>query len=297
VSNQTNRKSRVGAVLVTFHPDDLVINNIAAVASQVEQLVVVDNQSDPAFWQRLAEQQPNLEFQRVSNPKNLGIAEAFNIGARVLLAANCDFVMTFDQDSALPDGYVTQLLAAFEQAQQQFGKIGVFGTYFQDKNSGLVFPNHFVAKSDFVIVESTISSGNLIPASTFAQIGFFREDFFIDAVDTEYHLRANSAGLPLVLTRKIILPHCLGEQLVARILWFYVPITSHNHIRRYYIARNRVLTYKLYAQKYPSWFRLELRMFLGDFLTMLFYEKDKIRKLQYTIKGIRDGLQGKTGAL
>ena len=38
-------------------------------------------------------------------------------------------------------------------------------------------------------------------------------------------------------------------------------------------------------------------MFLGDFLTMIFYEPDRIRKLKYTIKGIVDGIRGQFGTL
>jgi rhamnosyltransferase len=288
---------RIGAVLVTYHPDNAVFENIVKLAEQVNEVVIVDNGSPQEFWERFTKQYPEIKFTKITNSKNLGIATAFNLGARALLASNCDFVMTFDQDSTLPPDYVKQVLEAYFEAKTVFGQIGVFGTYYRDENSGIVFPNHFKANSDFVVVESTISSGNLIPAETFLKIGFFRDDFFIDAVDTEFHLRAHKAGLPLVLTRKLVLPHALGKQSMARLLWIDFPLTSHNYIRRYYMARNRTLTYQLYAKHYPSWFRLELRMFLGDFLTMLIYEKDKFRKLQYTFKGIFDGIQGKTGEL
>lgn len=288
---------KIGAVMVTYHPDDAVFGNIVKLAEQVSDLVIVDNGSSQKFWQQFSEQYPEVKFRKITNPKNLGIATAFNLGARALLASNCDFVMTFDQDSTLPPDYVKQLLEAYFEARKIFGVVGIFGSYYRDENSGIVFPNHFKASSDFMIVESTISSGNLIPSVTFLKIGFFRDDFFIDAVDTEFHLRAHKAGLPLVLTRKLVLPHCLGKQSMARVLWIEFPLTSHNYIRRYYMARNRTLTYQMYAKHYPSWFRLELRMFLGDFLTMFIYEKDKIRKLQYTFKGIFDGIQGKTGEL
>ncbi len=294
---QNRTDLRIGAVMVTYHPDSAVFENIVKLAEQVSELVIVDNGSDQDFWERLAEQYPDIKFSKITNPKNLGIATAFNLGARALLASKCDFVMTFDQDSTLPANYVDQMLEMYFEAKKVFGEIGVFGTYYRDENSGIVFPNHFKSNSDFVMLESTISSGNLIPAATFLKIGFFRDDFFIDAVDTEFHLRAHNAGLPLVLTRKLVLPHCLGKQSMARVLWIDFPLTSHNHIRRYYMARNRTLTYQMYAKQYPSWFRLELRMFLGDFLTMIIYEKDKFRKLKYTFKGIFDGIQGKTGEL
>jgi rhamnosyltransferase len=299
VNDHTQNKTdlRIGAVLVTYQPDNAVFENIVKLTEQVNELVVVDNGSPQDFWERLAGQYPDVKFTKIINPKNLGIATAFNLGARALLASNCDFIMTFDQDSTLPPDYVKQVLEAYFEAKTVYGQIGVFGTYYRDENSGIVFPNHFKATSDFVIIESTISSGNLIPAATFLKIGFFRDDFFIDAVDTEFHLRAHKAGLPLVLTRKLVLPHALGKQSMARLLWIDFPLTSHNHIRRYYMARNRTLTYQMYAKHYPSWFRLELRMFLGDFLTMLIYEKDKLRKLQYTFKGIFDGIQGITGEL
>lgn len=288
---------RVGAVLVTYHPEDEVMENISRLAAQADELVVVDNGSSETFWIRLREQFPDLQFRLISNPKNLGIATAFNLGARALLESGCDFVMTFDQDSVLPPGYVAALLEGFYAAKAIFGQVGVFASYYRDENSGLLFPNHFQATSDYVIADSTISSGNLIPAETFLKIGFFRDDFFIDAVDTEYHLRASDAGLPLILTPNVVLPHRIGNQRLTRLLWLEIPLTSHNYIRRYYMARNRVHTYKLFAARHPSWFRLELRMFLGDFLTMIFFEQDRLRKLKFTLKGISDGIKGRFGAL
>lgn len=288
---------RIGAVLVTYHPDSAVFGNILKLSEQVNELIIVDNGSPEDFWKQLGERYPEVKFRKITNPKNLGIATAFNLGARALLETGCDFVMTFDQDSTLPPDYVKQLLEAYFEARKIFGEIGIFGTYFRDENSGIVFPNHFKASSDFVIAASTISSGNLIPAQTFSKIGFFRDDFFIDAVDTEFHLRAHDAGIPLVLTRKIVLPHCIGQQKIARLFGIEFPLTSHNYIRRYYMARNKTLNYKKFAFAHSAWFRSEIRMFLGDFLTMIFYEKDKLRKLQYTFKGIFDGIQGKTGEL
>lgn len=294
---QNEAELRIGAVMVTYRPDNAVFENIVKLAEQVDELMIVDNGSLEDFWERLAEQYPDVKFGKITNPKNLGIATAFNLGARALLAFNCDFVMTFDQDSTLPPEYVKQVLEAYLEAKIIFGEIGIFATYYRDENSGIVFPNHFKASSDFVIAESTISSGNLIPVQTFLTIGFFRDDFFIDAVDTEFHLRAHDAGLPLVLTRKIVLPHYIGQQKITRLFGIEFPLTSHNYIRRYYMARNKTLNYKKFAITHSAWFRSELRMFLGDFLTMLIYEKDKFRKLRYTFKGIFDGIQGKTGEL
>jgi rhamnosyltransferase len=299
VSNRTQNETniRIGAVLVTYHPDNAVFENIVKLAEQVDELVIVDNGSPQEFWENFAKQYPQVKFGKITNPKNLGIATAFNLGARALLASKCNFVMTFDQDSVLPPDYVKQVLEAYFEAKMLFGQIGIFATYYRDENSGIVFPNHFKATGDFVIAESTISSGNLIPAATFLKIGFFRDDFFIDAVDTEFHLRAHDAGLPLVLTRKIVLSHYIGQQKITRLFGIEFPLTSHNYIRRYYMARNKTLNYKKFAITHSAWFRSELRMFLGDFLTMLIYEKDKLRKLHYTFKGIFDGIQGKTGEL
>jgi rhamnosyltransferase len=92
---QNETDLRIGAVLVTYHPDDVVFENIVKLAEQVNELVIVDNGSPEDFWKQFGEQYPDVKFGKIMNPKNLGIATAFNLGARALLALNCDFVMTF----------------------------------------------------------------------------------------------------------------------------------------------------------------------------------------------------------
>lgn len=42
-----------------------------------------------------------------------------------------------------------------------------------------------------------ISSGSLIKSNIFDQTGFFKEDFLIDHVDTEWYLRAKVKGFKI----------------------------------------------------------------------------------------------------
>src|ERR1700749_3536510 len=72
----------VCAVMVTYHPDDGVLDNLAAIRPQVKGLVVVDKGSskdDRNRW-RLAARE--MGFTLVENGDNLGIAAALNIGVR-----------------------------------------------------------------------------------------------------------------------------------------------------------------------------------------------------------------------
>ena len=95
MQNGTNLK--IGAVMVTYHPDSAVFGNILKLAEQVNELIIVDNGSPEDFWMQLGEKYPEVKFKKITNPKNLGIATAFNLGARALLDSGFDFVMTFDQ--------------------------------------------------------------------------------------------------------------------------------------------------------------------------------------------------------
>jgi rhamnosyltransferase len=298
VDDKTNNRSssRVGAVLVTYNPDDDAIQNIARLAEQVDQLVVVDNGSSDAFWVRLAAQQPQARFRRITNPENLGIATAFNLGARALLEAGCDFVMTFDQDSRIADDYVSQMLETFRNAQRELGNVAVLAPRWRDPQSGRLF-SEGVDGLEVLEVRDVISSGCLIAAHAFSQVGFFADDYFIDGVDIEFCLRCRQHGLKIVLAVNREISHSLGQQMELKVLGASVVIFMHSHIRKYYMARNRIANYRKYAAREHNWFWSDVLMFIREVFHIILYENDKGRKLCFTLLGVWDGFRGKMGRI
>ena len=288
--------SRIGAVLVTYNPDNDSIQNIARLAGQVDQLIVVDNGSPAEFWDQLEAQQPQARFRRITNPENLGIATAFNIGARALLESGCNFVMTFDQDSGIQPDYVSRMLDIFQDAQREFSNVAVLAPRWRDPSSGRLFPE-IKAQSGTLEIRDAISSGCLIPACTFSQVGFFADDYFIDGVDIEFCLRCRQHGLKIVLAANQEIDHSLGQQMEFKVFGASVVIFTHSHIRKYYMARNRISSYRKFFAQERGWVWSDVLIFAREIFHVILYENDKGRKLRFTLLGIRDGLRGKMGKI
>jgi rhamnosyltransferase len=286
---------RIGAVVVTFQPELDVLENIRVLISQVDALVVVDNGSSPDFHANLEPFLNRTGFALMVNSENLGIGQAFNAGMKHLISQGCDFVLTFDQDSHVPEGFVDAMRNAFTQAQTQFGDMGILAPHWHDRHSGITYPNIGPGRFEMLPILTTISSGNLIPVSTFSRIGFLEEPYFIDGVDIEYHLRCLQHGLRVIQTPTAVLEHSLGRQSTRRVLGITIIETVHNHLRRYYIARNRIQNYRRYFRLVPRFVLSDLLNFIGDILSIALFDTDRSRKLRFTWLGILDGLRSKMG--
>ena len=60
-----------------------------------------------------------------------------------------------------------------------------------------------------------------------------REDFFIDALDIEWCLRAKSLGYEVAMTNKAMMKHSIGEEANNK-------IEGHSPFREFYICRNSI---------------------------------------------------------
>jgi len=95
----------VCAVIVTYHPNAGMLENLPQVLAQVQGLVVIDNGSSVEELGPLREKKQSLGFHLIENSENLGIAEALNQGARWAHSQGYSWVILFDQDSGITDGF------------------------------------------------------------------------------------------------------------------------------------------------------------------------------------------------
>jgi rhamnosyltransferase len=286
---------RVGAVVVLYNPESDVLENLRILVAQVDALVIVDNGSSQEF-RELLEPMLNTQVELIRHSENLGIATGFNTGVRRLIELGCGFSLTFDQDSQIENGFVQNMLLALADARQKYKEVLILAPHWKDVNSGIRFPNTWARNLVFRQVRETISSGNLIDNAVFSRIGFFEDGYFIDGVDIEFHLRCKEAGFPVVQTSRALLFHSLGVQNFRKFLFIPFIVTFHSHIRKYYIARNRVQNYKRYAPKFPFWFLADVPVFLNEIVIIVLYDRTDVwKKLRFTWLGVRDGLQNNMG--
>jgi rhamnosyltransferase len=285
-------KNGVCAVIVSFRPRIEDVGNLARVRPQVEHLVVVDNGSPEEQLRLLRTASGELDFVLIENGQNLGIAAALNVGVKWAQANGAGWVALFDQDSAVTDGFIAQMLADFEYFAQQRNILLLVPRY-MDPESGV----ERVCPMDedggpFV----TITSGSLLPMSAFEKCGYFKEELFIYTVDDEYSLRLRSRGYSIGLSPHAVLLHTSGIPSYFRIFGRQLfQTTNYRPGVRYYISRNRVWMAQMYGTQYPRWVRGAFRSSFIDLCKLTIAEDFRWAKVKMVFLGFRDGMLGRMG--
>ncbi len=152
-----------------------------------------------------------------------------------------------------------------------------------------------VGKTDeFLEQKTVITSGSLIDIRLAIAIGGFREDYFIDQVDHEFCLRARRNGNKVVISRKVVMNHSVGNAGGVRLPFLGV-MPNHPPLRKYYIARNSTVTILSYWRNDPQWCLRRMTRLLLGFGFMSVMEKQRLRKIHAFMFGILDGLRKRMG--
>jgi rhamnosyltransferase len=276
-------------VFVTYNPRPAFVENILAVAAQVGYVVVVDNGSSGETEQYLRELETRPDCKVIRNHQNLGIAAALNLGVKFATEAGFDWVCTFDQDSRVCEEFFSKTLAAYQHAPHP-EKIAIITPLYVDRETGI---NLRLRRGRGGEILTTLTSGSMMPSSVIRKLGLFDETLYIDAVDTEFCLRARQSGL-LILQSPAVLLHSLGRTTYHRVFGIRFGTTNHSPGRHYYITRNRMRLLARYVADWP-WVWREIRGMLFDDAKIILVENNKWRKFRCMAAGAADALTGKFG--
>ncbi len=292
----------IAAVVVSHDPPRAFTENIAAVLPHVQFAVIVDNGSSAETQAMLASLAANNsdKLDVILNRDNRGLAAAQNQGIAHVLKRNAEWTLLLDDDS-LPAPEMTQQLqqAYLDHAAKE--RIALLSPAIRDTNTGRVaryvlprFGPFFARKSfgEQKILEpfAVIASGSLIKTSVLREMGTFREEFFIDYVDTEFCLRLISRGWKIVAVRQAILNHQLGAKTAHRFLCFTLIASNHSPERRFTIYRNRVAVWKRYLFRTPGYICYDVLAAFWDLFRILLLEQRKTEKLGAALKGLAIGI-------
>jgi rhamnosyltransferase len=287
------------AVISCYRPGREFARNVGLAASQTDEVIIVDDGSGPTWTSVLDELDSRPDTTVLRHAENSGIARTLNDGVDVAIARGASHVLFLDQDSALPDGFVTSLHSLLRDASSAGLAVGVVAPWkvndHESRKPGAVVQG-------FQLREEPIQSGQLMPVETWRLIGRFREDFFIDAVDTEYFLRLQDAGLVAVFDRALNLPHSLGAAVEASVLGRTVrvggrplPIRVHPPLRTYYIYRNGVVLARERLRTNPRFVGRWLVGMVKRSILSIGLGPGKLQQLRATFLGTIDGLVRRSG--
>ncbi|HEY5222171.1 MAG TPA: glycosyltransferase [Microbacteriaceae bacterium] len=291
--------SRVIAVVPTFHPGDETLARLSVLSEQVDHVIVVDDGSSPTADATLSVIE-SAGHELVRHADNRGIAAALNTGIRLALTQRADYVLTIDQDSLLPHGYVTACLDVFHGAASAT-RLGIVTV---DSINGYPSIPPRRSPEGYGLVNEAIQSGFLMTAECLTECGLFDEQLFIDCVDTEFCLRIGEHGFRIAIAAGTNLEHELGEQVQFRP--FGVPrrrdgvietYEYHGPYRRYFIVRNNVDLWLRYARKRPRWVVSAVRRELTPSFKTIVSGPQRLRQLTATLAGGIDGLARRRGPM
>lgn len=283
----------VGAVVAAFRPGPELPTAVEGVIGQVEVVVVVVDEHPVSEATRAA-----LEACRaagayvVEHGANRGIGAALNTGVADVLARRplTSDVLTLDQDSAVPPGYVAALLAAGSAAEAAGVRVGMVAP--DAVGSILRLPTR--RRGPVVIGGEPIQSGLLVPVPVLQLLRGFDESLFIDGVDTDFWLRARDAGLHCVLAPGTRLEHRLGQAITLG-AGHETPLVVASTFRYYYQWRNLVALLRRHLRRHPVYSLRAMLRAVRHLAIVTVLTPERAARLRQAYAGLRAGLRGDVG--
>lgn len=223
--------SKILASIITYHPLlERLRQNIAAIYTQVDHILIIDNASTNiedirAYWGQ------DERITLVSNTKNQGIAYTLNQAAQFASSHHYDWLLTLDQDSICPDNLIKNY-----KRHLHLSNIGIISCRVIDERIGEL--PHLPVSDSHQIVTDCITSASLLRISAWQATEGFCNEMFIDAVDFDFCYTLRKAGYFVLRDNETFLQHQLGNSSRRHLLDKTYYLLNHSPTRNYYIIRN-----------------------------------------------------------
>ena len=283
--------SEVCAIVVSYNPDSGFDERLSLMLAQFPEIFIIDNASSTGVDGLAAGKTTTGKIHFIRNTENLGIGKALNIGVSMAIRSGYSWAVTFDQDTRISDNLLTSLVRISKALGQRDILVGA---NYQDVYKGGDQKESLVSSDCDGVIEKTtlITSGMLVPLHFAKQIGGFREDYFIDSVDHEFCLRASRHGARVVLTKRALMEHSIGEK--GGVIRFSRRLSSHHSpSRKYFISRNALLTVKEHGLRHPIWALRQVVRILAEAVGIAVFERNRKEKLLALFRGLTEALVSK----
>ena len=273
---------KVLGIVVLYYPDKFINKNIASYINGIDKLII---------WQNTPNN-PDIEFAKEFRSdkivyagvgENVGIGKALNYAIDYGIKHGYTHLMTMDQDSCFAndqfDQYIKLVMANTDKAVVSFSS----NTNLCDKSV-----------ETFSYIDIAITSGTIYKTAIFSKIGKFREDLFIDGIDTEFCFRIKDNGYKMVRHNHTYMDHKLGNVTSHPFLWGKLLSPNYSAQRTYYLTRNSLLIKRMYPKHHLSEGHFKTILFWRP-LCIAFVEKDKLKKTKAFIIGLFHALINKKG--
>lgn len=295
--------NKIVAVVISYHPEkERLKNKIQLLHQAVDHVVLVDNTELGSPWVRefeIISRESHASFTCFQPKVNLGIAAAQNLALKFIFAHfnDQDSVIFFDQDSTIPTQLPRHLANKFSQLSKVH-LVGAVGPSFAHEHKGFVYwqvrwgglgtfqrflPDRMKSEES---VCALISSGMLTSIGVLKDVGGYDDSLFIDYVDTDWCLKAQSKGYVLFVIPSEQMLHTIGGKSIRL---FGRNISAHSPLRRFYMIRN-----SFFMMRKPYVGKLLGFSFIGrtilHHLILIVLLPDRKKQISALLKGIVNGM-------
>ena len=241
----------VVAVVPTYRPEREVLTLLGELSEQCD-LIVVSDDASPCTFDRLLDDLSDIPRTEVlRHARNRGIARGLNDGLHRAQDSGAEWLLTVDQDSQLPSGYVSQLREFAEDRLSRGERLGAIGArVIGDASGDMRYPER--GTDGHLITEELIQTGTLWRVEALTEFGGFDEVLAIDAVDSAACLALRQRGWVIGLHDSLHITHRIGNARVVKIGRREIMITGHSPERRATMLRNRLRLFPAEFRQSPS---------------------------------------------
>lgn len=281
---------RCCAVIVTYNIGKQLAKCFYSIIDQVDKVIIVDNGSNKETTDYLEKLEDRYNIKIIYNKDNYGIAIALNQGIKYAKKGGYEWILTMDNDSEATKNMVDVMFKTYEDIND-LEICSIFPMYIEKgvnnhyKNEKSTYDKKYEEIIDDVTIGMT--SGNLVKSEVFDEVGYFKEEFFIDCVDHEFCFRLKLKDKKMIKVEGAKLLHSLGNSIEKSIFGKKTIATNHSSLRRYYMTRNRMYMWKKYPELVSA-MNLDKKNFKRENLKILLFENQKISKFKMIWKGYRD---------
>ena len=264
---------KIGIIVIWFNPDINVVNNLKTYYNKSDYLYIIDN-SAYSNKHLLGDYDLKDNIKYVELKNNYGIAKALNIGMKLAIQDQCEWVVTMDQDSYWKNDLISIYTNYLNDKRDE--KVAILSPQYETERSQVK------NKNGYKELKRVMQSANMINCNKYIECGEFIEKLFIDCVDYEYCYRVRRKGYKIIQCEEAVLIHSPAITKKKKILFFSLFYGYASEERYYYQVRNALYLFRKYKDIYF------ILIVIYKFLKVIILFDNKNKYINTMINGIID---------
>jgi len=291
------RRARCLAGIVIYRPQFEALRRlVASLAGDVSTVAIYANSPISGEQQQALETAAGSAELVILRPGlNRGLGAAYNALRQLAQADDSEFLLLLDQDSTPRPGMAAALMATYRRLTGRGERPAAIGPQPIDPEGEKMRLASATARQDEkepLRTSFVISSGSLIHLDAMAAIGDFRTDYFIDAIDIEWCLRAGAAGYSIWVDPAMPMPHRLGQGVIRLPLGLLLTEQPPRRLYTYFRNQLAMLRLRHVPTRHKAKFLVSLPIRL---VVHLAHHRFSGACVVALVNGLRDGVLARLG--